>query len=203
MILLDLVTASLDRARDEVERAGIGERVKQVVEGTITDLSRFADNSFDAVLCLGGPLCLVCPESERLKAISELVRVVKQNGCVFASVISKYGVLLATPEGWPQAVTHETFDRLIETGDDYHFVDNGFCHFMTASELESLFAGENVKVLRKVGLEGFNTDEKTTNEFAVRHPEAWRRWLRIHETMCTDPFVVDASGHMMIIVRKE
>ena len=134
----------------------------------------------------------VCPESERLKAVSELVRVARKGAPVFVSVISKYGVLLATPQRWPQAVAdpREDFPRLIRTGDSDAFVKDGYCHFFTSAEMERLFTGEKVELLQKVGLEGFNT-------------EAWRKWLEIHETSCTDPFVVDASGHMMIVVRKE
>jgi len=204
VVLLDLTPANLERAREEIARVGVEGNVKQVVEGTITDLSQFADNSFDAVLCLGGPLSHVYPESERRKAVSELVRVAKPEVNIFVSVISKYGVLLATPEGWPQAVADpkEDFSTLVETGDDYAFVKDGYCHFFTSAELEQAFSGQPVKVVQKVGLEGFNTDEKTTNNFAASFPEAWQKWLEIHERCCTNPFVVDASGHMLIIVRK-
>ena len=203
VVLLDLVAGNLERAREEIEKAGVAERVRQIAEGTVTDLSRFEDNSFDAVVCLGGPLSHVCPESERRKAVSELVRVAKKDAPVFVSVMSKYGVLLATPEGWPGLVDRDLFAQLVETGDDYEWANNGYCHFFTMAELEGLLASEKVRVLTRVGLEGFNTDEKTTNDFAQKYPEAWKKWLEIHEAMCTDPFVVDASGHMMIIVEKE
>jgi SAM-dependent methyltransferase len=204
-ILLDLVGENLRRAGEEIQKAGVGKRVMKVVDGTITDLSRFDDNTFDAVLCLGGPLSHICPESQRLTAVAELVRVARPGAPVFASVISKYGVLLATPEGWPQAVTdkQEDFPRLVETGDSYRFAKDGYCHFFTSSELERLFMGQKVEVIQKVGLEGFNTDEKTTNDFAANLPDAWKEWLRLHEALCTLPFAVDASGHMMIIVRKD
>ena len=136
--LLDLVPANLEWARQEIGKAGVGGRVNQILEGTITDLSAFDNNSFDAVLCLGGPLSHVCPESERLKAVSELVRVARKGAPVFVSVISKYGVLLATPQRWPQAVAdpREDFPRLIRTGDSYAFVKDGYCHFFTSAEME-------------------------------------------------------------------
>lgn len=203
IVLLDLVKELLERAKEEIRKARVGSRVKQIVEGTITDLSRFKDNSFDAVLCLGGPLSHVCPEPERLKAVSELVRVAKKGAPIFVSVMSKYGVLLATPGGWPEAVVREEFTRLVQTGDDYEWMGEGYSHFFTSAELEQLFLGENVRVLQKVGLEGFNADAKTTNDFATKHPESWNRWLQIHNTFCTDPFGVDASGHIMIIVTKK
>ncbi len=203
VVLLDLVAANLERARAEIAKAGLAERVKQVIEGTITDLSSFPDSSFDAVLCLGGPLSHVYPGSERLKAASELVRVAKRGAPVFASVISKYGVLLATPAGWPQEVAREEFRRVVETGDDYMFIGTGYCHFFTSAEVERLFANQEVRIVQKVGLEGFNTDVKTTNDFAAQYPEAWQQWLQFHDRLCTDPFLVDASSHILIIMRKE
>jgi hypothetical protein len=113
-------------------------------------------------------------------------------------------VLLATPEGWPQATIVGKIAYIAETGDDYHFVDEGgFAHFFTSAELQRLFVGQKVKILQMVGLEGFNSDRKTSNDFAAKHPEDWKKWLEIHDAFCTDPFVVDASGHMMIIVRKD
>ncbi len=206
VVLLDLVAANLERAKEEIDKAKVGTHVRQVIEGTITDLSRFDDNSFDAILCLGGPLCHVYPEAERQKAVSELVRVVKKNAPLFVSVMSRYGVMLATPEGWPFAITNawEDFARLYETGEEYAFVKaNTYCHFFTSAELEGLLRREKVAILQKIGLEGFNTDEKTSNEFARNYPEQWQKWLEIHNMACTDPFVVDASGHMMIVVRKQ
>ena len=141
VVLLDLVAENLERAKEEIGRAGVEKHVKQVIEGNITDLSGFPDNSFDAVLCLGGPLCHVYLEAERQKAVAELVRVAKRGASVFASVMSRYGVMLATPEGWPFAITdpREDFVRLYETGDEYAFVKDGYCHFFTSSELEELF----------------------------------------------------------------
>ena len=202
VVLLDLVAENLERAKEEIGRAGVGTHVKQIVEGSITDLSRFADNSFDAVLCLGGPLSHVYPESERWKAVSELVRVVKNGVPVFVSVMSRYGVLLATPEGFPQVCVDYDMVDFARNGDDYNFGHGGYCHFFISAELERLFNRSKIKIIKKVGLEGFNTDEVTTNNFAVKYPEAWKNWLKMHDVFCTDPFVVDASGHMMIIVRK-
>jgi S-adenosylmethionine-dependent methyltransferase len=204
VVLLDLAAENLELGKKEIEKAGMGKRVKDIIVGTITDLSRFKENSFDAVLCLGGPLSHVHPESERRKSVSELVRVARKNALIFVSVMSKYGVLLATPAGWPQTVADKKyFNDFVATGDDYRFGHTGYCHFFTSAELKKIFKGRNVEIIKTVGLEGFNTDQKASNTFAEKYPDAWQKWLEIHNNMCTDPFVVDASGHMMIIVRKK
>jgi ubiquinone/menaquinone biosynthesis C-methylase UbiE len=75
--LLDLTPANLERGRHEIDKAGVSDRVKSINEGSSSDLSRYADGTFDAVLCTGGPLSHVYPQSERRKALFELVRVAK------------------------------------------------------------------------------------------------------------------------------
>lgn len=204
VVLLDLVSEFLEFAKKQIKKVKLEERVKGIIEGSITDLSRFRDDSFDAVLCLGGPLSHVHPEPERQKAISELVRVAKSGAPIFASVVSKYGVLLATPSGWPQEVGYKKhFQNLVFSGEDYKWRGSGYCHYFTSNELEQMFLRENVQVVQEVGLEGLNIDKKISNRFAKKFPEAWNNWVKIHNQICTEPFVVDASGHIMIIVRKK
>lgn len=77
MVLLDLVEM-LELAKRRTGRMGVSRKVKRFVQGSIEDLSIFADESFDAVLCLGGPLCHLLNAERREKAASELVRVAKR-----------------------------------------------------------------------------------------------------------------------------
>ncbi|MFH1388451.1 MAG: class I SAM-dependent methyltransferase [Patescibacteria group bacterium] len=203
IILLDLVPENLTVAREQIKKAKIGERVKRVVEGSITDLSEFKDNSFDAVLCLGGPLSHVSPESERQKSILELVRVAKPGAPIFSSVMSKYGVMLSTPGGWPQEVIYKKhYEDLVFKGEDYKFRGNAYCHFFSSDELRTIFSDKGVNILEIIGLEGLNIDKKITNNFARKFPDAWKNWIELHNKICTDPFVVNSSGHMMIVAKK-
>jgi ubiquinone/menaquinone biosynthesis C-methylase UbiE len=204
VVLLDLVPEHLELAKKKIKKEKIQAKIKDTVEGSITDLSEFKDNYFDAVLCLGGPLSHVSPDSERQKAISELIRVAKKGALIFVSVMSKYGVLLAIPKVCPQEVEYKkNSENLVFKGDDYMWRGKGYCHFFTSSELESLFFQKKVKIIEKVGLEGLNVDPETTNKFAKKYPEAWKNWLAIHDKICTDPMIIDLSGHMMIIVKKK
>lgn len=88
IVLLDLAPEMLKLAKKKIKRAGVQGRIKQIIEGSITDLSVFADDSFDAVLCLGAPLCHILNAKQREKAAGELVRVAKVDAPVFVSVIS-------------------------------------------------------------------------------------------------------------------
>lgn len=204
VVLLDLVSENLKFAEEQIKKKRVADKIKDIVNGSITNLSNFKSNYFDAVLCLGGPLSHVHPEPQRQKAILELIRVAKKNAPIFVSVISKYGTILATPSGWPEEVEYtKNFERFVFEGDDYRFHRNAYAHFFTLDELTGLIPKKSVKVIQKVGLEGLNFDRKVTNRFPKKFPKAWKNWLEIHTRICTEPFVVDASGHMMIILRKK
>lgn len=201
--LLDLVPELLDFAREKIQQEKVEDQVENIILGTITDLSRLEDNSFDAVLCLGGPISHIHPAAARKKAVSELLRVAKKGAYVFISVMSKYGMLISTPIGWPQEVQYkEHYKKVVFEGDDYRWRGDGFCHYFTSAELEKLLNNFNLQIVEKIGLEGLNVDLKSTNKFAEKYPKAWQNWLDIHEKICTDSVVVDLSGHMLMIARK-
>jgi len=93
VVFLDLVSEMLRMAKRKTKRAGVRERVKEFVQGSIEDLSVFPDEEFDAVLCLGGSLNHLLKVRKREKAAKELVRVAKKGAPIFVSVISRIGLL--------------------------------------------------------------------------------------------------------------
>ena len=77
MILLDVTPANLAFAQRRIRRAKLKAKVRNLIEGSIVDLSRIEDNTFDVVICLGGPLSHIVDGQKRDKAIRELIRVAK------------------------------------------------------------------------------------------------------------------------------
>ncbi len=202
--LLDFVPANLQFALKKIRKAKVQKRIKGVVEGSITNLSMFKDNTFDAVICLGGPLSHVHPESEREKAISELIRVTKKNAPIFVSVMAKFVTLMRGPGNYAHEIKMtKHFKKFAFEGDDYHFwKGQAFCHFFVLDEFKKLFDNKKVKVLEIVGLEGISSpDQKGTNKL-YKDKKSWKNWMEVHYKLCTHPTVVDTSQHMMIIVRK-
>jgi SAM-dependent methyltransferase len=60
--------------------------------GDITDLSHFADDTFDVTVCFGGPLSYVLDRADR--AVAELARVTKPGGHVLVSVMGFAGAVI-------------------------------------------------------------------------------------------------------------
>ena len=53
VVLFDLSAECLREAEKRIRRARVKRRVKDVVQGSVTDMSQLQDESFDAVICLG------------------------------------------------------------------------------------------------------------------------------------------------------
>jgi SAM-dependent methyltransferase len=64
----------------------------EAVVGDNTDLSRFADDSFDTTVCFGGPISYVVDHADR--AVAELARVTKPGGHVLVSVMGFGGPVI-------------------------------------------------------------------------------------------------------------
>jgi 2-polyprenyl-3-methyl-5-hydroxy-6-metoxy-1,4-benzoquinol methylase len=71
VILLEPVAENLEFAKNRIKHAKVQSKVKEVREGSIEDLSAYEDGTFDAVLCLGGPLShVVDPKREKRQLAS-------------------------------------------------------------------------------------------------------------------------------------
>ena len=203
--LLDLTPANLELAKKKIKQNKVQDKVKEIVEGSIVKLP-FKSNSFDAVICLGGPLSHVHPEKNRKRAVSELIRVAKKNAPIFISVMGKFGVLMNTLRNWPEEVRMtQHFKRFSMKGDDYQWHGGqGFCHFFLRDEFEKMFKTKKVKILGMVGLEGLATTSRdVTKKLFGKDKKVMTNWMKMHYKNCTHPTVVDLSAHMMIIVRKK
>lgn len=117
MTLLDFTPANLDFARRRIRSSGLQNRVEAVVEGSITDLSRFEDNSFDAVICTGGPLSHILDSHQRNRAVNELIRVAKRRAPVFVSVMSRLSVEVIELILFPHEIEEPFFIKARDTGD--------------------------------------------------------------------------------------
>lgn len=204
VILFDFSPASLKKAGRQIRRAKVQDQVKQITEGTITDMGIFKDGSFDAVLCLGGTLGHILNKIHRDQAIDELIRVTKARAPLFVSVIGRLALFKAALESFPEELRHkELYLKILETGN--YEGGHGFTatHFFLSEELEAIFQKKSVTILEMVGLEGLaSTHRKKLIQLARKYPKIWKNWQEYHYKTCTHPHVVGTSEHFMIICQK-
>jgi len=202
MILFDMTPANLVFAKRQIKRSGVEHRVKDVIEGTIVDLSRFADNTFDGVICLGGPLSHVVDQRKRDKAIRELVRVAKPGAPIAVSVMSRLSVLVIELTMFPEEVEMPHYQKLLNTGD--YLGQYGFtaCHFFLPEEFRAAFDDKGVEVVAMVGLEGISSSHRKELNRIAKNEQQWKIWQATHLKTCTHPAVVGTSEHMLVMARK-
>ncbi len=202
VVLYDLTPDNLKFARRQIKKASVQANVKELVEGSITDLSRFASDSFDAVACTGGPLSHVVDAAERAHAISELVRVAKPGAPLFVSVISRLAVLIVQLNEAQHEIESPIFKPVRDTGD--YFGGSGFtaCHFFLPEELKAAFSGQPVSILELAGLEGISSHHIRHLNQLAKNPVRWPIWLETHYATCTHPAAVGISEHILMICQK-
>jgi ubiquinone/menaquinone biosynthesis C-methylase UbiE len=203
VVLLDLTPELLKIAKRQIKKERVQDKVKEILEASIEDLSVYDDNTFDSVLCLGGALSHLVSKKRRQKAVSELVRTAKDNATIFVSVIGRLAVCVnSIVYLWPEMLeASDVFRKYTNTGD--YLGGWGFAptHFYSIEELKKEFEHET-KILQMVGLEGiFSAHERRYNQVYKQKKYNEILW-ETHLKTCTDPCVVGTSQHFMIICRK-
>ena len=107
----------------------------------ILDLSRFADGSFDAVVCYGGPLSYVLDEADA--ALTEAPEVMRPNGHLLVSVMSLLGAARAFFAAFPELIEEFGWQRAVAdifaSGDLQADLNRGHvCRMYRWSDLERL-----------------------------------------------------------------
>jgi len=207
MVLLDLTPKLLNIARKQIAKAKVQSHVKKIVEGSITDLSQFSDQTFDAVLCLGGPLNHILNPASREAAVKELARVAKKDSPIFISVISRLGllttILVETP-GEIQTCAHHW-----ETGDYVPGVlprrkVRGFtaAHWFLPEELRDLCTKHGIDGLEMASLEGLSSSHKGETNRLAKKQRDWKVWIDILLQTCSHPSIVGSGEHFLLVGRK-
>jgi ubiquinone/menaquinone biosynthesis C-methylase UbiE len=202
VVLFDLVPEMLKLAKKKVRRAGVSRKVKQFLQGSVEDLSMFPNGKFDAVLCLGGPLCHLLNVKQREKAAKEFVRVTKKEAPIFVSVISRIALLKSILVAFPHEMQYAKHHW--EVGDYVPSLQGeGFtaAHWFLPEELCELFEKQEVEILETAGLEGLSSHHRKETNKLHKDREKWKMWMEILLETCTHPSVVGSSEHFLLVCR--
>lgn len=202
--LVDLSATQVALARENATERGLADHVT-AEQGDMRALP-FADDTFDAVCCLGGPLSHVVDADERACAMAELRRVARTDAPVFVSVIGRLAALqdiikfnLDGSHGLlgPIAETGDyTADLVAERGDGEGWAE---CHFFRAAEFEAELEQAGFAVEQLVGLEGVAARMK--HELSGADGEAIEDVREVVRTLREDPVAVDFSEHILAVCR--
>jgi SAM-dependent methyltransferase len=203
VVLCDLAPGNIALAREQFtgEPEAVRARLREAQVADIRALP-YADSTYTAVLCLGGPLSHLPDPMDREQAVRELVRVAAPGGLVVLTGIGALAVLRTIIMICP----HELVDGSLDTfSNDGNSPGPGgmLWHWFRAAELRELAESAGLTTLEMAGCQGLSTGlEEATNRLAANE-EQWQRWLDILLATATEPPVVDMAEHLLYVGRKE
>jgi ubiquinone/menaquinone biosynthesis C-methylase UbiE len=200
----DISPVQLALNREKVGEAGYEASVVSRAVMDVTDLSRFAAASFDAVVCYGGALSYVFERAD--DAVAELLRVTRPGGHLLVSVMSLLGSIHAFLPG-VMRITHDAgvapMQRLIESGDQFEepVAEGHLLHFYRSHELQALLErqGGEVVALSASNFLAVGYDALLTE--IVEDDALWEALLRWELEFCQKPGSVDGGTHLIAVAR--
>jgi ubiquinone/menaquinone biosynthesis C-methylase UbiE len=193
----DVSPGQLELNEERVVEAGLEDRIVERAVADVLDLGHWADGTFDATVCFGGPLSYILDGAER--AVAELVRVTKPGGHVLVSVMSLVGTMthflpivldLVRRDGIP------TSDEIVRTGllsdePDYGHLPMKLFRW---SELEALLAPHGTIVGASAAglLPAAEVEEPEIQDFLVRTELA----------LAEEPGALSSGQHILAVLRK-
>ncbi len=163
------------------------------------DLSRFADDSFDVVLCMG-PLYHLKTEEDKKTCINECLRVLKKGGILAVAYINKYASFIYKFKTDKDFMRDTASKNLINNGSFYGDERDDF-YFTSPQEIVSLLTSDKVEILTNVATDGIGYMLKDNIEDL--NDEEYQLWLNYHLNTCHEPSLLGYSLHALVVSRKK
>lgn len=187
----------LESHLDGLRKNGRGLENLHAVLGDATDLSRFADDSFDVTLVFGPMYHLYAPD-EVQHAIDEAIRVTKPGGVLLFAFISVFAIMYANyfSGNWARGQA-ENFT------DDYrvkHFREQLFTGY-DVTEFEAMFRDKPVQWLTTAGVDGLLEAVERCPDFSITDEDfaAFADW---YLAFSEKRELLGSTNHLLYICRK-
>ena len=165
---------------------------------------KLEESSFDVVLILG-PLYHLLELEERTATLLNSARLLKPDGIIAASFLTKFGNLKGVARTDPGRLAREWsfYEKYLEHG-KYDRHQNIFSHHSHPEEIKGLFGkqkGLGLKLERLVACESFLGSQLASCLNGLEGDE-YQVWLKVLLQHSEDPCVLGASEHLLAIGRR-
>ena len=169
------------------------------------DLSIYNNEQFDVVL-LFGPLYHLLKKEERMQCLSEVNRVLKSDGMIFASFIPYLSGSIAIIDRYfrhPEQVNINNLDKVFKTGKFNNLSCEGFQegYYPTVNEIENLFENCKFNTLEIRSIRGIGY-EKEDNIYNIKDDKMFHKIMALIEKTSTKPEIIEMCGHAIYIGKK-
>ncbi len=171
-----------------------------VTQGNAMCLRGFDDSTYDVTLLLG-PMYHLYTEEDKLKALSEAIRVTKTGGVVFvAYCMGDASVLIY---GFGKGVIHELVEKCMLNPETFDTFSNPWDIFelYRREDIDSLRAHFNVEQLHFIAADGYVNHIRDLVE--KMDDETYELFIKYHLATCERIDMVGYSNHTLDIFRKK
>lgn len=199
--LLDLSDENVRFAKKKARQYGVK---IAALQGNALDLSRFPDESFDAVFLMG-PLYHLMNEESRMKAIQEANRVLKPGGNLFSSFILMFGGVIYGMRELQETILWPEEQVLYDTAakdESLAFEAFTYSWMTTVRDAEQLLAA--VPGLKTKTVFGQESILSPYRNILSRSPKKIRTaWYDYALRFCEKREYLTHTEHLMIVSEKE
>ena len=203
VMVADISQVQLDLNRKYAEVLGFEGAVEDRLQLDICDMSCLPSESFDAVICYGGPLSYVFDQASA--ALGECARVCRSGGHVLASVMSLWGgahrnleAILSVPPENNRKIT-ETGDLTPENWTDVHHQ----CHMFRPDEVRQIVRQAELML---VVISASNCVSNCWDDLLTEvktDSKKWQELLRMELTACSEEGCLGMGSHIIVVGEKE
>ena len=192
---VELIEHNLDILRSKLE----GTEPITTIQGNALDLSRLSDNSFDLTMLLG-PMYHLYTKEEKLRALSEAVRVTKPGGHILVAYCMNEPTVIQYVFGLNHL--HEVMDFNMLTS-DWHCISEpkDLFELVRTEEIADLDAAVPVKRIKLVAADG--ATNYTREYIDAMDDETFGKWMDYHFTICERQDLIGASHHTLDMLQEE
>ena len=190
---IELVESNLSVLREK----GNGLENLKSYQGDATDLSRFADDTFDVTLVFG-PMYHLYEADEVNRAIDEAIRVTKFGGFILFAFISVFAIMYANYlyGNWAEGLEENfTSDHKVK-----HFKEQLFTGY-DITEFEELFRNKPVEWLTTAGVDGMLEPIEKRPDFSLSD-EDFQSLVKWYLSFSQKRELLGCTNHLLYICRK-
>ncbi len=192
---VELIRHNLEILRSKLD----GSENITVLQGNAVDLSALPDGAFDVTLLLG-PMYHLYTKAEKVRVLSEAVRVTKRGGYILVAYCMNEPTVIQYVFGMNKL--HEVMDLNMITP-DWHCVSEpkDLFELVRTEDIAALDAEVPVTRIKLVATDGATNYKREYID--AMDDETFRRWMDYHFTICERQDLIGASHHTLDILQKQ
>jgi SAM-dependent methyltransferase len=202
VLVTDLSEVQLTLNRQKAQELGFVEAVEGWQRLDVCEMGEIESESFDALVCYGGPISYVFERADR--ALQECARVLKPGGIWLSSAMSLWGTAHAY-FGDVVDIPPDLNREILRTGDltpQTQLDSPHYCHMFRADEYRSLLERNGFQVLCMSASNALSTGWGEKLSQLRSDPAQWAYLLEMELEACAQSGYLDGGTHILAAARK-